>query len=136
MSIWVFFLVFNYQDGWLGAGGVYFDPDALGEETALMGVGEGRLQGEEGTVIAVVVDPAADDVDLIYLGFTDDTGRVSQCRCHIQELEDGLLHLLRLVWDALLLYEAAMAHQKEFVVIFAGGGIDDKEVVGFDCPGD
>ncbi|TMB84263.1 MAG: hypothetical protein E6J48_02595 [Chloroflexi bacterium] len=64
----------------MGAGGVYFDPDALGEETALMGVGEGRLQGEEGTVIAVVVDPAADDVDLIYLGFTDDTGRVSQCR--------------------------------------------------------
>src|SRR5256886_17229657 len=99
-----------------------------------MGVGEGRLQGEEGTVIAVVVDPAADDVDLIYLGFTDDTGRVSQCSGHIQELEDGLLHLLWLGWDALLLYQAAMAHQKEFVVIFAGRGVEDKKDVWFYCP--
>ena len=67
----------------MGAGGVYFYPDALGEEAALVVAGEGGLEGEEGAVFAVAVYPAADDVYLIYFGLAYDAGWLSKGRGYI-----------------------------------------------------
>jgi hypothetical protein len=62
----------------MNAGGFCFDPDALGQDLGFSGVGQGSLQREESPVVAVMVDPATEDVDLVYFGLTDDVGWFSQ----------------------------------------------------------
>src|SRR5260370_30597659 len=111
-------------------------PDALGEQVRFVGVGQRGLHGEEGAVVAMMMYPAANDIDLVNLSLPNDMGRLAQDSSCLQQLTHGLLHMFWCVLDAALLDQAPMTDQEEFVALLARGGIDDQQVVGLNRSGD
>src|SRR5258708_30118145 len=99
-------------------------------------IAEGGLQREKGAIVAMAVNPATDNVNLVNLGFTDDIGRITQRGSQGQKVVDSVLHSPCLMLNACLLNQAAMAYEIEFVMIFFGGGIDDEEGIGLNRPCD
>ena len=80
----------------------------------------------------MAMNPAADDIDLINLGFADDIRWIAKRPGYSKQLVYGLLHRNWIMRDALLLDEAPVTDQEELIVFLFGGGIDDKEIVGLD----
>src|ERR1700730_307192 len=99
-------------------------------------IAEGGLQREKRAIVAMAVNPATDNVNLVNLGFTDDIGRITQRDSQGQKLVDSVLHSPWLMLNTCLLNQAGMADEIEFVMSFLGGGIDDEEVIGFNSPCD
>src|SRR5258707_15877985 len=99
-------------------------------------IAEGGLQREKGAIVAMAMNPATDNVDLVNLGFTDDVGGIAQRGSQGQKLVDSVLHSPCLMLNACLLNQAAMPYEIEFVMIFFGRGIDNEEIIGFNSPCD
>src|SRR6266567_2884966 len=79
------------------------NPYPLSQQACFILICEGLLEGEESAFVAVVVYPAADNVDLIDLRLTYDTGRVTQFSGQCQQFADGQFHRIWLVRDRALL---------------------------------
>src|SRR5258708_21710504 len=126
-------IIYRSHITWHSARHVYLNPYPLSQQVCLILISEGLLEGEEGAFVAVVVYPAADNVDLIDLRLAYNTGRVTQFSGHCQQFADGQFHRIWLVRDRALLQQAAMANEEKLVTTFLRRGIDNKQVVGFDC---
>src|SRR5712692_12053338 len=96
------FDVFALRDDGHRTGGVHLNPDALSQQACLILICEGLLEGEEGAFVAVVVYPAADNVDLVDLRLTYNTGWVTQFSGHCQQFAGGQFHRIWLVRDRAL----------------------------------
>lgn len=109
--------------------GFDFHPDALREQMRFIGIGEGGLDGEEGTVVAVMVNPAADNVDLIDVGLPDDARRLAKRDGRLQKLAHRLLNAFGRVYHAALLNQATVPDQEEFIAALAQRDGESEEII-------
>jgi hypothetical protein len=72
-------ILFLYRiSNWHITNSINFYPDALGQETFFIFVYQGMLKWEKGTIITMVMDPTADNINLIDLSFANNTGWFSK----------------------------------------------------------
>src|SRR5579859_291197 len=106
-------------------------PHIAQEQVGCGVVGQGMLEGEEGTVIAVAVNPAADNVDLIYFSLANNIGWSAHSSGQRQQFVASLLQLLPLMRNRALLHQTTMTDQENLITALLGRRVDDKEIVGF-----
>ncbi|SRR6266496_1531298 len=75
---------FHIHDRWQSTHSINLGPDTLHQTLGFLLVSQNMLEGKEGTIIAMTMNPATDDIDLIHFSFADDVGRLPQICCVLQ----------------------------------------------------
>ncbi len=109
-------------------------PDLLTKSLRLLFSGQGLMKREKGTIIAMAVNPAANNINLVNLGFPNNCRSIAQRTSIRQQIQQRLLHCLLLMRGRALLNQATMANQKDLVTPLLSRWIDNKQVIGLDGP--
>ena len=91
---------------------VNFHPDALCQQPRFIFVHQGLLEWEEGSIVAVMVNPAADNVDLIDFRLPHDARRLSHRGGDGEQVVYPLFSGLRLMRNTALFNQPSMPDQK------------------------
>src|SRR6266700_7102580 len=103
----IFHLFFLTLDGG-SASSFYLMPYMISEQLHFLLIGKCVMEGKEGTIIAVTMYPATDNINLVNFGLADDIRGIAQTFGDRDQLTNRAAHRLGIMWHTTLIYQAAM----------------------------